>query len=155
MNPPFCLFLFFPSLFISHTRKGFILPDPNPLETSLLGSNCQAERELRQGFLLCSVLPGPQGLSGEWVSCLEETKQSSTWPSEQQKCAVRVFFFDGERNKASIKGKFSGQALAMQPRLAGNLRILLPQRSHCWENWQLNSPGLKFFYSKHQEFNSY
>lgn len=58
-------------------------------------------------------------------------------------------FFDGERNKASIKGKFSGQALAMQPRLARNLRILLPQRSQCWKNWQLNSPGLKFFYSEH------
>lgn len=76
-----------------------------------------------------------------------------------EKCSkgfVLFFFSDGKMNKAFIKGKFSGQALAMQPRLARNLRILLPQRSHCWESRQLNSPDLKFFIlGIHQEFNSY
>lgn len=34
-------------------------------------------------------------------------------------------------NKTGTKEKFSVQGLATKPRLAGNLRILLFQRSHC------------------------
>lgn len=143
MNLLFCFFLRGAGFFISHTHKKASFFQLQIHWKRFLGSGGPAERELKVPPLQCPAwTTGTEWRMGKLFKGNDPEQQRD---SEQQRCAGRAF---QRRNEQSMH-QFFRQGLVMQPTLARNLRILLPQSSHCWESTQLNSPVLKFFYSEH------